>query len=33
MQPATAEDNNIVILLATYLGTRHLIDNLHIGLN
>jgi pantoate--beta-alanine ligase len=32
LQPATAEDRDIVILVAAYLGATRLIDNLHLNL-
>jgi len=33
LRPATPEDRDIVILVAAYLGTTRLIDNLHLNLN
>ena len=33
LRPATPEDRNVVILVAAYLGTTRLIDNLHLNLN
>ncbi|MGA9705535.1 pantoate--beta-alanine ligase [Pseudomonas sp.] len=32
LQPATAEDRDVVILVAAYLGATRLIDNLHLNL-
>ncbi|WP_455824207.1 pantoate--beta-alanine ligase [Pseudomonas graminis] len=32
LQPATAEDRDVVILVAAYLGSTRLIDNLHLNL-
>jgi len=33
LRPATAEDRDLVILVAAYLGATRLIDNLHLDLN
>ncbi|PYC38981.1 pantoate--beta-alanine ligase [Pseudomonas protegens] len=33
LRPATAEDRDLVILVAAYLGTTRLIDNLHLDLD
>ena len=33
LRPATPEDKDIVILVAAFLGTTRLIDNLHLSLN
>ncbi|WP_460133962.1 pantoate--beta-alanine ligase [Pseudomonas sp. S1_E04] len=33
LRPATPEDRDIVILVAAFLGTTRLIDNLHLNLN
>ena len=33
LRPATPEDRDVVILVAAYLGTTRLIDNLHLNLN
>ncbi|MCQ6259843.1 pantoate--beta-alanine ligase [Pseudomonas sp. Q11] len=33
LQPATAEDRDLVILVAAFLGTTRLIDNLHLDLD
>ena len=32
LRPATAEDRDVVILVAAYLGATRLIDNLHLNL-
>ena len=32
LRPATAEDRDLVILVAAFLGTTRLIDNLHLNL-
>jgi pantoate--beta-alanine ligase len=33
LRPATAEDRDLVILVAAFLGTTRLIDNLHLNLD
>ena len=33
LRPATAEDRDLVIIAAAYLGTTRLIDNLHLNLD
>jgi pantoate--beta-alanine ligase len=33
LRPATAEDRDLVILVAAFLGTTRLIDNLHLDLD
>ncbi|MNP21335.1 Pantothenate synthetase [compost metagenome] len=33
LRPATAEDRDVVILAAAYLGATRLIDNLHLNLD
>ncbi|PTT61469.1 pantoate--beta-alanine ligase, partial [Pseudomonas sp. HMWF007] len=33
LRPATAEDRDLVILAAAFLGTTRLIDNLHLNLD
>jgi len=33
LRPATPEDRDLVILVAAYLGTTRLIDNLHLNLD
>lgn len=33
LRPATADDRDLVILVAAFLGTTRLIDNLHVNLN
>jgi pantoate--beta-alanine ligase len=32
LRPATAQDQDLVIAVAAYLGTTRLIDNLHLDL-
>jgi pantoate--beta-alanine ligase len=33
LRPATPEDRDLVILVAAFLGTTRLIDNLHLNLD
>lgn len=33
LRPATAQDRDLVILVAAFLGTTRLIDNLHLNLD
>ncbi|MNL52853.1 Pantothenate synthetase [compost metagenome] len=33
LRPATVEDRDLVILVAAFLGTTRLIDNLHLNLD